>query len=166
MACPVLQIRGRRLLWRCFSASWIPRCHWHLYTSSQVNSTRDRIRAKSKRKRIPNASRQVLCTALAPPSKGHPCRWGSIFQPRAEVPGPGKKLSYSCPHFCCHPERGHLSCWRSIVCTSRAHKFLPKGPFVLSFHVLIYFTPPNWRWLTLLFRVLQLNPNKSATWNL
>lgn len=62
----------------------------------------------------------MLSNALAPPSKGHPCKEG-IYLP-AQGWGPGGQGPHPRPHFCCHPDR-------STMCTSRAHTLLPKGSF-------------------------------------
>lgn len=133
---PLPQMRGRRPLWRYFSASWIPRCHWHLYKSFQVSGTHGWIRAKSKRKSIADASEQVWSNALASPMRTGICRPAQCWGPRAW----GKTTIFS-PSFLQSPRERHLSSWRSTVCTSRTHKFLPKGPFVLGSHILIFFYP-------------------------
>lgn len=115
--------RGRRPPWWCFSTSWIPRCRWQLHTSSQLNGAQGCIRTKSKRKRIPDVPKQVVSNALVLPSKGTQAKKAQCWGPRAR--GETTIFSSSFPP---SPREKNLFSWRSVVCTSRAHTLLPKGP--------------------------------------
>lgn len=132
---PLPQIRSRRPLWRCFSASWIPRCHWYLYKSFQVSGTRGWIKAKSKRKRIPDASKQMLSNALASPMRIGICLPAQCWGPRA-----WGKPPYSRPHFCSHPERGICLPEGALCVQAEPTNSCPKG-LLCSALTFWYFLP-------------------------
>lgn len=94
--------RGRWPLWRCFGASWIPRCHWHLYTRSQINTTWGWITAKGKGKGFQMLPTECWAVHLLYLARGTHANKAAVFQPVAGPSAGGEKLPYSHPHFCCH----------------------------------------------------------------